>query len=383
MPQASPIQTNFTSGEISPLMRGRVDLKQYFNGAKKLRNFIVRPQGGVTRRTGSLFSVETKGSGQIAFFEFEYSDTVAFLIEVGNQYMRFVKNGAQIMSAGVPVEVVSPYLTADLPFLQITESADVLYITHPAYQPRTLTRLSDISWVLDKYVNLDGPYLPVNGTDTSMTISNVSDSATMFDTGGDFTGADPGKYIEYTRDGDKLLALVTVFTNPSTDRVTPLDDCLSKLDPTAIVTFAAGVITSTLGIFSADNIGSYIKITSGNWHQITGYTDTGHVTATAALTMIATTGKLTLQGRVITCQCTASANVFVATDVGRVIRFNFSTEQVWGTISAYTNPTLVTVILDRPVPARGYDARTVTTSVATPDAPPVFVEPDFRFVVQP
>lgn len=383
MPQASPIQTNFTSGELSPQMRGRVDLKQYLNSAKKLRNFIVRPQGGVARRTGSLFVVETKSSGAIAFLEFEYSDTVTYIIEVGNGYMRFIKNGVQILNAGIPVEVASPWLTADLPFLQVAQSADVMYICHPAYPTRTLNRLSDISWVLGLYANLDGPYLPQNGTDTSMTLSNVQDSASMNNTVNEFAGGDVGKYIEYTRDGNVLIALVTSFVNAGLDIVTPLDDVLTKLDPTSTVTFAAGVITSTLGIFSRDNVGSYIKVTAGQWYQITGFTDTGHVTAGAALTMVATTGKLTMSGRIINCQCTASTNVFVASDVGRHIRFNFSTEQVWGTISAFTATNLVTVTLDRAIPSRGYDARTLTPSVSAGDPPPVYQEPQYNFVVQP
>ena len=33
MPYASPIQTNFPSGELSPRLRGRVDIDRYFNGA--------------------------------------------------------------------------------------------------------------------------------------------------------------------------------------------------------------------------------------------------------------------------------------------------------------------------------------------------------------
>ena len=40
-------QTNFTSGEIDPLLKARTDIKQYQNGADKLTNVLVQPQGGV------------------------------------------------------------------------------------------------------------------------------------------------------------------------------------------------------------------------------------------------------------------------------------------------------------------------------------------------
>jgi hypothetical protein len=52
------IQTNFSSGEIDPLLRARVDLKQYQNGAETLTNVLVQPQGGVRRRGGLKYLME-------------------------------------------------------------------------------------------------------------------------------------------------------------------------------------------------------------------------------------------------------------------------------------------------------------------------------------
>ena len=46
------IQTNFTSGELDPLLSARMDAKAYYNGAARLRNIIVIPQGGARRRPG-------------------------------------------------------------------------------------------------------------------------------------------------------------------------------------------------------------------------------------------------------------------------------------------------------------------------------------------
>ena len=36
MAKTSPIQTNFTAGELSPQLEGRVDITKYFNAAKSL-----------------------------------------------------------------------------------------------------------------------------------------------------------------------------------------------------------------------------------------------------------------------------------------------------------------------------------------------------------
>lgn len=49
------LQTNYTSGELDPLLRVRSDTRHYFNGAEYMRNVTVLPQGAARRRPGSLF----------------------------------------------------------------------------------------------------------------------------------------------------------------------------------------------------------------------------------------------------------------------------------------------------------------------------------------
>ena len=45
-------QSNFTIGEIDPLLRGRVDIEQYYSSVEKGKNVIFEPQGGFSRRPG-------------------------------------------------------------------------------------------------------------------------------------------------------------------------------------------------------------------------------------------------------------------------------------------------------------------------------------------
>ena len=47
--------TNFTAGQLSKRMKGRVDYAKYFNGCDELLNMVVMPQGGATRRPGTLY----------------------------------------------------------------------------------------------------------------------------------------------------------------------------------------------------------------------------------------------------------------------------------------------------------------------------------------
>jgi hypothetical protein len=155
MPRSAPIFTNFTAGEFSPRLEGRVDLAKYPNGCKTLENMIVQKHGPASRRGGFYFSAEVKvSSKKTRILPFEFSATQAYVIEFGDQYVRFYKNYGQIQSGpfdevfaaefnvGAAYEIATPYLEAELFELVITQSADVLYIAHQSHEPRTLSRLA-------------------------------------------------------------------------------------------------------------------------------------------------------------------------------------------------------------------------------------------------
>lgn len=178
MSRANVVQTNFTSGEVSPHLYGRVDINKYFNGARKLRNMIVMPQGGAFRRPGTLFTAETKTSSKRSIIRpFKFSEAQPYVLEFGDQYVRFYYNGARLEVASTPVEVATPYLEADLPLLKFTQSADVLYIMHPSYAPRILSRVTHTSWMLAAYATVDGPYMD-GGRAEKLTVTLVTDTAT-------------------------------------------------------------------------------------------------------------------------------------------------------------------------------------------------------------
>ena len=52
MPKSQFQQTSFASGELSPLLKGRTDLEQYYKGAQQAEGVVIVPQGGVKRRPG-------------------------------------------------------------------------------------------------------------------------------------------------------------------------------------------------------------------------------------------------------------------------------------------------------------------------------------------
>ena len=99
MAKSAPALSSFTGGELSPKLEGRVGLQKYREGLSELTNFVVLPQGGVTRRPGTEYLGEVKDSDDITRlipFQFKTSDT--YILEFGDQIMRVYRSGQQILT---------------------------------------------------------------------------------------------------------------------------------------------------------------------------------------------------------------------------------------------------------------------------------------------
>jgi hypothetical protein len=165
MTRASIVQTNFTTGEMSPRLLARVDIAQYANGCEKLENFIVAPHGGAIKRPGFRYIYETKTTEYTRLIPFRFSTIQAYVIEMGDSYFRFFMNGGIIMDPddpSVPYEIPHFYTQAQLPDVKYTQSADVLFLFHPDISPKMLGRLAHNHWFIEDMNFLDGPYLDVN-----------------------------------------------------------------------------------------------------------------------------------------------------------------------------------------------------------------------------
>jgi len=101
MARVSRLQTNFTAGELSNRLYGRPDLAKYQNGAETIENMIVFPHGGVSRRSGTRFVKEVKTSADnTRLIPFEFSTEQAYVLEFGDEYIRFYKDNGAILEAG-------------------------------------------------------------------------------------------------------------------------------------------------------------------------------------------------------------------------------------------------------------------------------------------
>ncbi len=91
---------------------------------------------------------------------FVFSSTIAYQVEFGEFFASFFFDGALLNGDGAPI--ATPYLEADLPQLNIRQIADTMWITHPDYAARKLTRTSVITFSLDAITFTTGPFLVRN-----------------------------------------------------------------------------------------------------------------------------------------------------------------------------------------------------------------------------
>ena len=218
MARAAPIQTNFTAGELSPRLEGRVDLAKYHNGCRVLENMVIHVHGGASRRAGTRFVAEVKDSASpVRLVPFEFSTVQAYVLEFGDGYIRFFRDEGQIESApGVAYEIASPYGAAELFELAFAQSADVMYLVHPAHAPRKLSRTDHTDWTLEAVEFRDGPYGEVNTGEVTLAPSAATGAGiTITASAALFSSEDVGRLVRIANGSPKVWghAVVTAFVS--------------------------------------------------------------------------------------------------------------------------------------------------------------------------
>lgn len=184
------IQPSMSGGEMSEELAGRVDLARYGISLRKCRNFIVQPFGGIVNRPGFEFLVPVKdGDKAVRQIPFIVSETVAYVVELGDFYMRFLYRGALVRDGmDAIVEVATPWPEAVIFKVKYTQSADVMTLTHPNYPTQELRRLTATSFEIRDFSYTDGPFSPMNSNESlKVAASAVSGNVTLTATSAIFT----------------------------------------------------------------------------------------------------------------------------------------------------------------------------------------------------
>lgn len=186
-------QRSFGGGELAPVLHARADTAKYATGAKTIKNFLVRREGGVTTRPGWRYTATAKtpdfGTKLARFVSTVANQSV--LIEMGSGYFRFYREGGAVNVSGVAAwsavtayeigdlvvdtginyycvqantnqeppdasfwhplvgtiyEIPTPYSLANIP--QWNQSGNVITLTNPNLAPMELVYVSLTRWIL-------------------------------------------------------------------------------------------------------------------------------------------------------------------------------------------------------------------------------------------
>ena len=199
MPKASPIQNSFNAGELSPLLKGRIDLEKYRNGCEEMVNFLPQIAGPARKRPGTRFVREVKDSTQqVRLIPFEFSNEQAYVLEFGDGYIRFYADGGILLDVlGDPYEIASPYWAEDVSSIDFAQSADVVYLAHPEYPPHKLSRFGSTDWTIEPVEFVDPPFNDLNTDVMTLLASAATGNITITSSASFFIPEDVGGHIKF------------------------------------------------------------------------------------------------------------------------------------------------------------------------------------------
>lgn len=250
------VQTNFTSGELDPKLRARIELQQYYNGLEAAQNIVIQPQGGFKRRPGTkyLATLPSSAADGVRFVHFEFSVNDSYMLIFVDERMYVFKDGVQITNingSGNDYLTVTKITDAVIPTMCWAQSADTLIIVQEGMIPQRILRgASDSSWTVS---DLSFTFVPKY----AYTLSTTSPAATL-------TPDQPDGNIT-------LTASTSVFNSSHVDQYINV----SPQGRLRIVAYKSGTEVQAI---SEVPLFDDSAIASGDWDLETGYEDTWSAT---------------------------------------------------------------------------------------------------------
>jgi hypothetical protein len=219
------VTTNFSTGELDPLLRARVDLATYANALAKATNVLIQPQGGLRRRPGLKHILELPNSSTpsagngVRLVPFQFSVDDSYMLCFTHQRMYVIKAGAVIANIN---GTGNNYLTTTVTSSMVddmcwTQSADTLIVVHPDLQPVKIVRGgTDATWTASTITFDSIPKYAFTITTTNpaatLTPSAVSGNITLTASAGVFTAGSVNQYVNVSPQGRARIIAYTSTT---------------------------------------------------------------------------------------------------------------------------------------------------------------------------
>ena len=220
MPALRRIKTSFTAGELAPELMGRPDLRAYENGARRLRNVVILPTGGVARRPGLRWLAPLNGPARLIPFEFSTEQTYLLALTAGQ--LAVFRNDVQVAA------IATPYSALQLAQVAWTQSADTLLLTHPDIPPQRVTRTGHTSWQIAPWSFTAEPFFRFGDPAVTLAPSGTTGTVTLTASAGVFVAQHVGLVFRLNR---RRLRIATVAS--ATQATAQVLDALADTAATA------------------------------------------------------------------------------------------------------------------------------------------------------
>lgn len=156
-------QNSFQFGEVSDSLKMRTDTAIYTSSAQKMENMIVTVEGSAKKRTGLKhiydysLTYDASNPSKSHLFPFYFDNNEQYIISVEHQKVRcfrIVNATTVTLVATITQDVNSATLPFDQDYLQqytTAQMGDVMFICHPLFAPRLLTRTSLTTFEISTY----------------------------------------------------------------------------------------------------------------------------------------------------------------------------------------------------------------------------------------
>ena len=203
--RARLIPFEFSTEQAYVLEFGNLYMRVYKDGGQVLE--VDKPITVLTNTTPVVLTVTAHGysNGQEVFVTDTGKATIddRFWIVANGAANTFELQGSTAPGSAGTVgtvarvyEIVAPYVGTDTDVLAYAQSADVMYLVHPLYEPRKLSRTGHTDWTLTVVPFDWQPFAPENTNETDyMVASSDTGTVTITSTGGHFTADHVGSYV--------------------------------------------------------------------------------------------------------------------------------------------------------------------------------------------
>jgi hypothetical protein len=280
------LSTNFSGGEISPRLYGRPDLAKYNDSVKRGRDVTFLQHGGVRGRPGTHWLGEVKDSTKATrLIPMVVSQSLAYVLEMGDTYMRVWKDGAVIGGVGSEYEITTPYTTATVFDVDFTQGADTMFLALQSITPYRLQRFADNRWVLGAAPIDPVPFDEIGHRQAVVvTLGATSGATTATGASPVWLAADVGRKIEYAGGSAEITGyssttVVNVTVSQTFSTVTlPASEWVLTSSPQTGCTSSQKQVVGDVATLTLDaagwrstDVGKFVLI-NGGMLEITGYT---------------------------------------------------------------------------------------------------------------